>query len=654
MASSRCVHFILSTGSRLALTVCCLLSFVHYATASVPTYYLDDLCTQTIDLGRAKVHSGRLLLRRPEDRLKFLNCYVFIKAPSNKRLTFKFRAFDVKSPQGCNNNHLQIFDDSRLQISISDKLCNSNRVPDRAFVTTSDEAAVWLYKDRYLADQIELIFTAFTFSPCTGGDFQCDNSHCIASELYCNGYDNCGDESDICLLRQGTIVGIIIGVVVVVCIVAIILGIYFYRRQQKIRREREKNFYSDVASVSAFEYKRAVMNDIDLDKRSAISDISSIYSSTLRKNQSVLSRRDHQLRAVGYQSNTGSGASTLERRPVLHPYDSEMASKVHYVVHDGGVNSRPSTLERKINKSNLRRDHSFDGRSKSADLRAPFFFDKDGYYSDTAIGSGGVENGTIYSTPMKKKGSKKSALSRNSSSVKYDNAAFIYDTKDPSWKSSKNKKSGKKKSSKKKKTVKNQGYETPPEDYDITDDGEQVKTSGMITQTSESLKPDITLTSPDSRTQDLVANQDGQHLTTMANTPHESTHINGYANNAEARNKKTILTLTKAYTNHLPTGTQGFQSTTDGNNIQHRYANGGGVVTSSMSKEASRARHRDGSPYQVHTVDLNQVSRQLKEHPEDGADVYDHVVSFRSYPCPVPPADRRLNRSGSSRSTANS
>ncbi|KAH9495651.1 hypothetical protein Btru_015552 [Bulinus truncatus] len=203
----------------------------------VHTNYMEDYCSNTLDMETARVQAGRLMLRRPDQPLRNMNCQVVIKAPINKRLTFKFHMFNIHSPQSCSNNHLQLFDDSQFKVALSGPLCNTAG-PTRAYVTSTETGAISLTKEQFLRDQVELVFTAFSFAPCTGGTYACKNDHCIASELYCNGLDNCGDESDICILRAKTVIAIIIAVVVVVVILSIVLGVYLFRRQRRIRRER--------------------------------------------------------------------------------------------------------------------------------------------------------------------------------------------------------------------------------------------------------------------------------------------------------------------------------------------------------------------------------------------------------------------------------
>ncbi|CAG5126042.1 unnamed protein product, partial [Candidula unifasciata] len=195
--------------------------------------YMSDYCSNTLDLAAAKVHAGRLQFRRPQQTIQTLDCHMAIKAPGNKMLTFKFHQFDLKSTHGCNTDYLQIFGDTQLRLPLTEQLCNSNR-PNRAVVTSGEEALIRFRKDLFQGDEIELVFTTFRFAPCSKSEYHCDNGHCIAEDLYCNGYDNCGDSSDICILKEGTIVGIVVTAAVVIFICAVVTTILLIRRQRKI------------------------------------------------------------------------------------------------------------------------------------------------------------------------------------------------------------------------------------------------------------------------------------------------------------------------------------------------------------------------------------------------------------------------------------
>ena len=82
---------------------------------------MDEWCSTTLDLSVQGVEAGRLLLRPPERGMRYLNCFVFIKAPQGKRLTFRFKGFDIQSPFDCNSDHLQLFDDNIMRNELTGK-----------------------------------------------------------------------------------------------------------------------------------------------------------------------------------------------------------------------------------------------------------------------------------------------------------------------------------------------------------------------------------------------------------------------------------------------------------------------------------------------------------------------------------------------------
>ncbi|CAL1540081.1 unnamed protein product [Lymnaea stagnalis] len=229
-------HQVANAKSRV-LVAFLILNAMLQAVADIPTYYLGDFCSLTLDMEQARISAGRLLLRRPGQQMNSLNCDVIIRAPANKKITFRFHRFDVHPGQGCFSNYIRLFDDATFKIPLTDQLCN-DAVPKKAYKSTTELAGIKVDKELFVRDQIELLFTAFTYAPCTGSEYSCKNGHCIAGELYCNGFDNCGDSSDICILRAGTVLAIIIGVSVVVALLGIGLGVYLFRRQRRIRRER--------------------------------------------------------------------------------------------------------------------------------------------------------------------------------------------------------------------------------------------------------------------------------------------------------------------------------------------------------------------------------------------------------------------------------
>ncbi|GFR93871.1 neuropilin and tolloid-like protein 1 [Elysia marginata] len=743
-------------------------------------------------MGRARVTAGRLLLRQPGGNIRFEKCYMFIKAPANRRLILKFHEFNVPAPYGCDKDNLQLFDDVAFQRPLTERLCNTGKLPNRAYVTSAEDAAVRLTKERYLEDQAEIVFTAFHYAPCIGNEFECKNGHCIDGDLYCNGSDNCGDESDYCFLRPGTMIGIIIAVVIVIVIVAIVVGLLLYNRQRKIRREREKQILSDLA-LEVSHTNKSYLGDWDHSGARTLSDLSSIESRSsagganhhnhhhhhshlhhsnsqtqLHKvhldngehhhHHNLLGKRDDQLRHGAGAAGEKAG---IEGRG--HPYDAEMASKVTYIVQ-GDTGSSPTSRISTIDRD---RSHGVDPyhspkspvrRSKSLNSRTPFYFEKDDYYSDGsstwhAVDDSGLDSKTHHGGKKHQRRSTKKPVSRSGSSALYANGHVKRRKDKPKAKSKKGKKL-KKKSSFGEEDRSDDGYESPPIDYNdfapmgagtmdrragtngnsvplhvstsyhpssptiyLTPPGEaatafphmpqkaantdNMSPSTTVTRNGKILvsnvvpigpplglkpdDPDILYAKPQKkRASDNSASVTGGDTVVIETSPSEATGL------AARRDSSPLLlhsvqprqTVQQSQNRVDTPGPRGHTQTGDNEHyVNARHARESGdenfanttaentvIATSPLDnskilelnrgsptrRSALQARHPDGSPFLLHTADSKQVQKQLKEHPEDGADVLDHVISFRCYDSPVPREEMQLFQSGTNRRSGRS
>ena len=369
-------------------------------------------------------------------------------------------------------------------------------------------------------------------------------------------------------------------------------------------------------------------------------------------------------------------------------------------------------------------------RSKSLNLRTPFYLDKEDYYSDGGSTCHAVEEneaGKKHKEKGHKKRSTKRSVSRSGSSALYANEQ-VKRHRDKSKSKSKRGKKSKKNGSSGRGDRSDDGYESPPIDYDyfspmgantldrtagtngtsvplhvstnyqprsptiyltppgeattafphmpragrgITENGQSASASPKghdslyakphKKHTSDGFGPGsdaavVIETSPTEPT-GLSARRDSSPLLLHTVEPrqsvlqaqghldtadhHEHVHQNGnnhYANSSRSRQADRNMATTAIDNNVIETTPH------DNSEISDM------VRGSPTRKSAIQARHPDGSPFLLHTADSSQVEKQLKEHPEDGADVLDHVISFRCYDSPIPREDLQLFRNSTRRS----
>ncbi|XP_071092134.1 uncharacterized protein [Haliotis cracherodii] len=108
-----------------------------------------------------------------------------------------------------------------------------------------------------------LAYSSYSYGVCRYRDFKCFNGRCISSDLKCDSYDHCGDNSDerssLCGTKDGeysrysyTIsIGVIIPMVIsIFLIVVICLLIIFIRRCRTLSQQGPRNGRQPITSVS--------------------------------------------------------------------------------------------------------------------------------------------------------------------------------------------------------------------------------------------------------------------------------------------------------------------------------------------------------------------------------------------------------------------
>ncbi|XP_051960470.1 ST14 transmembrane serine protease matriptase b [Xyrauchen texanus] len=119
-----------------------------------------------------------------------IECVWNIEVPKGKHIKVKFNKFSIHSPEQntitCHTDYLEL----------NYRICGE-KPPNSVNTIKSNQATVKFYSDMsQVGEGFSADFEAFEpTNPCPG-KFECDNDLCVASNLHCDGYNDCGDMSD--------------------------------------------------------------------------------------------------------------------------------------------------------------------------------------------------------------------------------------------------------------------------------------------------------------------------------------------------------------------------------------------------------------------------------------------------------------------------
>ncbi|XP_064599340.1 membrane frizzled-related protein-like [Liolophura sinensis] len=206
------------------------------------TYYMDTKCDQSISM-----YSGSALL----DLTSFDNydpnmkCVVSLQSNEQymNRIMVKVIWMDIEEEYvSCTYDRLMIYDginshSSRLTGRYG--LCG-NVAPATIYRTTGDWVTFNFTSDTSRQGRgFQLLVTGFDDSGIclTSSEYECSNGFCVDEDLECDGYNNCGDNSDelLCSLSVGGIVGISVGCVAGAFILAAIVVLIASRNKTSYR-----------------------------------------------------------------------------------------------------------------------------------------------------------------------------------------------------------------------------------------------------------------------------------------------------------------------------------------------------------------------------------------------------------------------------------
>ncbi|KHN87003.1 hypothetical protein Tcan_13592 [Toxocara canis] len=155
------------------------------------------------------------------------NCFLLITAPVGYRIRLRVLDFNVLGdPQNCDKDTLHVFDHEKAidpstlheatpedtsPGPIVGQFCGIIRNASELAISSENALTLWWHSDADLppnhsGEGFRLLWSAFRKSntaPCnTQREFTCANQECIPSELACNRYPDCKDESDLLRARQ--------------------------------------------------------------------------------------------------------------------------------------------------------------------------------------------------------------------------------------------------------------------------------------------------------------------------------------------------------------------------------------------------------------------------------------------------------------------
>lgn len=124
-----------------------------------------------------------------------LDCTWIIRAEQQKVIYVQFSLYELKEPNDCNFNFIQLFDG---KTDIEHRVKNFCGSVAESIQSKSDVLYIRFYADgKGLESQFTAVFTAIRdravsdIDECPEGEYDCDDATCISSSLVCNGVRNC-------------------------------------------------------------------------------------------------------------------------------------------------------------------------------------------------------------------------------------------------------------------------------------------------------------------------------------------------------------------------------------------------------------------------------------------------------------------------------
>ncbi|XP_046333609.2 membrane frizzled-related protein-like [Haliotis rufescens] len=215
-------------------------------------YYMDVQCgsrkgfTKDVRLQLTYSPNTPLIHKSP--------CYMMMETDTEgDQLLVRIRNLHTSPSINCSKNSLKIIaPDEHTVLNGEYGDCGSTP-PTRSYLTNGSSVSfVFSTDDTTQNGQFDILITSFNISDngvCSSDRFLCDNSRCVSSDVTCNGFNDCGDNSDEldgCGLSAAAIAGLAVGSFIgfVICFLVITSRV----RRKGFNRGRKIRTPTDVQS----------------------------------------------------------------------------------------------------------------------------------------------------------------------------------------------------------------------------------------------------------------------------------------------------------------------------------------------------------------------------------------------------------------------
>ena len=161
-----------------------------------------------------------------------IDCTWNIRTKENTHIYVQFADYDLKQPNDCNFNYIQIFKEKTDDEHKEEQFCGA--VAENLQIKSNTVYIRFFADGKGLKSIFAAIFTAYkeqSEGVCEEGEYDCDDATCISSSLKCNGVKNCkfGWDEETCAAKgSGIPLDFTAAHVIIILILLILLSLSTY------------------------------------------------------------------------------------------------------------------------------------------------------------------------------------------------------------------------------------------------------------------------------------------------------------------------------------------------------------------------------------------------------------------------------------------